>query len=136
MILFGLAQQLALCHTVVSGLIAVRPDHFLEFESALTFITCLLGLVFCFPLATEFGIFVVYFLDYIVGSAWWVIVLYLAQLFAVFVVRGKPYSAESIVAPMFPGREGGKGCCAKVLRQALAFLWSVVSERRESCHYQ
>ena len=42
-VLFGLGQQLALCHTIVSGLIAIRPDHFLEFESALTFISCLLG---------------------------------------------------------------------------------------------
>ena len=36
-----------------------------------------ISLVLCFPFATEFGIFVVYFLDYIVGSAWWVIVLHL-----------------------------------------------------------
>ena len=62
---------------MVSGLLAVRPAHFLDFESALTFVSCLLGLVLCFPFATEFGIFVVYFLDYIVGSAWWVIVLHL-----------------------------------------------------------
>ena len=37
------------------------------------------GLVLCFPFATEFGVFVVYFLDYIVGSAWWVIVLHLVR---------------------------------------------------------
>ena len=80
LILFGLAQQLALCHTLVSGLIAIRPDHFLEFESALTFISCLLGLVFCFPLATELGIFAVYFLDYVVGCAWWLMGLYLIMV--------------------------------------------------------
>ena len=38
-----------------------------------------ISLVLCFPFATEFGIFVVYFLDYIVGSAWWVIVLHLVR---------------------------------------------------------
>ena len=53
MILFGLAQQMALVHTVASGLIAIRPDHFLHFESSLTFMSCLLGLVFSFPMATE-----------------------------------------------------------------------------------
>ena len=53
--------------------------QFLDFESALTFVSCLLGLVLCFPFATEFGVFVVYFLDYIVGSAWWVIVLHLVR---------------------------------------------------------
>jgi hypothetical protein len=53
MIVMGLAQQMALFHTVASGLIAVRPDHFMQFESSLTFMSCLLGLVLCFPLATE-----------------------------------------------------------------------------------
>jgi hypothetical protein len=53
MIVFGLGQQMALFHTVSSGLIAVRPDHFMQFESSLIFMSCLLGLVFCFPLATE-----------------------------------------------------------------------------------
>ena len=53
MILFGLSQQMALVHTVASGLISIRPDHFLQFESSLTFMSCLLGLVFSFPMATE-----------------------------------------------------------------------------------
>ncbi len=53
MIVFGLGQQMALFHTVSSGLIAIRPDHFMQFESSLIFMSCLLGLVFCFPLATE-----------------------------------------------------------------------------------
>ena len=53
MIVFGLAQQMALFHTVSSGLIAIKSDYFLQFESSLIFISCLLGLIFCFPLATE-----------------------------------------------------------------------------------
>lgn len=53
MIVFGLSQQMALVHTVASGLISIRPDHFLQFESSLTFMSCLLGLVFSFPMATE-----------------------------------------------------------------------------------
>ena len=53
MIVFGLAQQMALLHTVSSGLIAVKSDYFLQCESSLIFISCLLGLIFCFPLATE-----------------------------------------------------------------------------------
>ena len=57
MIVFGLSQQMALVHTVASGLIAIRPDHFLQFESSLTFMSCLLGLVFSFPMATEVGDF-------------------------------------------------------------------------------
>ena len=62
MILFGLSQQMALVHTVASGLISIRPDHFLQFESSLTFMSCLLGLVFSFPMATEVNISGVYIL--------------------------------------------------------------------------
>ena len=53
MIVFGLGQHMALFNTISSGLIAIRPEHFLQFESSLIFMSCLLGLVFCFPLATE-----------------------------------------------------------------------------------
>ena len=38
----------------------------------------------------QIGIFIVYFLDNILGSGWWVMVLYMIQLFAVLVVRGNP----------------------------------------------
>ncbi len=111
MITFALAQQLAIVHTLVSSIIAIRPgnsftrsnknnvtnsetifsDHFLEFESAITFVSCLLGLVFCFPLATELGIHVVYFFDYVVGCAWWTIALQLALVLLVklFIDRKK-----------------------------------------------
>ena len=33
MILFALGQQLAICHTVISSLIAVRPEKLKEFET-------------------------------------------------------------------------------------------------------
>ena len=36
-------NQLAITHSVVSGLLAVRPSSFLDFESAVTFVSCLLG---------------------------------------------------------------------------------------------
>lgn len=122
MILFGLAQQLAVCHTVVSGLLAVRPEHFLEFESALTFITCLLGLVFCFPMATELGIYVVYFLDYVIGCAWWIIILYLIQVFAMFVIRSKAYGADRVVTVLFKPKQ----LCSQHVGPLLAFIWHVI----------
>ena len=71
----------------------------------------------------QIGIFIVYFLDNILGSAWWVMVLYMIQLFAVLVVRGKPYGAEQIVTVIFPK----KACCSSMLGPLLAFTWNVVS---------
>ena len=85
-------------------------------------------------LAYQVGVFVVYFLDYTLGSAWWVMVLYLIQvismkmtmtimimtsmtlmklkviftdlfflqLFAVFMVRGKPYGSQQVASLLFP----------------------------------
>ena len=70
----------------------------------------------------QMGIFVVYFLDNIMGSAWWVMVLYLIQLFAVMVVRGKPYGSEQIVSVIFPK----KACCSSWIGPLLAFTWNVV----------
>ena len=72
----------------------------------------------------QIGIFVVYFLDTGLGSGWWVMVLYLSLLFAVMVVRGKPYGAEQIVTVLFPKR----ACCSAWLGPLLAFTWNVVSE--------
>ena len=63
----------------------------------------------------------VYFLDYTLGCAWWVMVLYLVQLFAVLVVRGKPYGAEQVVAAVL-----GSGGCSGWLAPLLAFTWSLV----------
>ena len=194
MIVFGLGQHMALFNTISSGLIAIRPEHFLQFESSLIFMSCLLGLVFCFPIATEvsawswkisevskiekkslqkrhinkifsevfflktpppstnniyvmasffpetseflwitllcnkkhffqFGAFVVYFFDYTIGSGWWMMVLYVLQLCAIFVIRGKPYSGEQVATALITKAH----CCSSALIPLLAFSWHVVS---------
>ena len=79
----------------------------------------------------QVGVFVVYFLDYTLGSAWWVMVLYLIQvinhhdhdhledfdkndddddlfclqMFAVLMVRGKPYGSQQVASLLFPKKE-------------------------------
>ena len=123
MIVMGLAQQMAIFHTVSSGLIAVKSEYFMQFESSLIFISCLLGLIFCFPLATEFGAFIVYFFDYTIGCGWWMMILYVMQLCAIFVVRGKPYSGEQVATALITKAN----VCASWLVPLLAFTWHVVS---------
>ena len=71
-----------------------------------------------------------YFLDNILGSGWWVMVLYLVLLFAVMVVRGKPYGSEQIVSVLFPK----KACCSSWIGPLLAFTWNVVSVFTTSSH--
>jgi hypothetical protein len=51
----------------------------------------------------------VYFLDYTMGCGWWVMVLYLIQIFAIFIVRGRPYSADRVASALFPKRDCTSG---------------------------
>ena len=68
-----------------------------------------LFLYFLLLLLFQIGIFVVYFLDYTMGCGWWVMVLYLIQIFAIFIVRGRPYSADRMASALFPKRDCTSG---------------------------
>ena len=72
----------------------------------------------------QFGEFIVYFFDYTIGCGWWMMVLYVLMLSAMFIIRGKPYSGENIctvlISPM-------ANCIANILTSTLAFCWNVVS---------
>ena len=71
----------------------------------------------------QFGAFVVYFFDYTIGSGWWMMVLYVLQLCAIFVIRGKPYSGEQVATALITKAH----CCSSALIPLLAFSWHVVS---------
>ncbi len=68
------------------------------------------------------GISIVYHLDYVVGSLWWLMIIYVVQIAAVLIVRGRPYNGESIVAVLVKG----PGCMANWCVPMLTFSWSVV----------
>lgn len=69
------------------------------------------------------GIYLAYYLDYTIGGAWWIIVLYLIQVAAVFAVRGRPHTGEAVVAELFPptGR-----CLRYWAGPLLSFTWNVI----------
>jgi len=69
------------------------------------------------------GIYVVYYLDYTVGGAWWIIFLYLIQIVALFAIRGRPHSGEAVVAELFPPSGRYLKYWAAPL---LSFTWTVV----------
>ena len=100
-ILFGIAQQLCVWHCVITGIMAINAASLKSWETTITFFSCAGGFILGLPMTTELGIFVVYFLDYTVGCAWWIMILYLLEIIAVFVVRGRPYSGETVVATLF-----------------------------------
>ncbi|CAL7946640.1 unnamed protein product [Xylocopa violacea] len=71
----------------------------------------------------QFGIHIVYYLDYTIGGTWWIMILYLVQVGAVFAVRGRPHSGEAVVAELFPPTGG---CLRHWAGPLLSFTWNVV----------
>lgn len=60
-------------------------------------LSCVTGLLLAIPLATESGINIIHFLDVILGGSWCVILLWVGLIFAIFLVRGRPYSGDILV---------------------------------------
>ncbi|EZA52251.1 Sodium- and chloride-dependent glycine transporter, partial [Ooceraea biroi] len=146
LILFGIAQQLAIWHCVITGIMAINTKMMKLWETSITFFSCTCGYMLGLPMATEsarnlsftgrivisasfssfrhiLGIYVVYYLDYTIGGAWWIIVLYLVQVGAVFAVRGRPHTGDAVVTELFPptGR-----CLRYWAGPLLSFTWNVV----------
>ena len=84
----------------------------------------------------QFGAFIVYFFDYTIGCGWWLMLLYAMLMFAVFVIRGKPYTGENVATLLLkPERLQEQAdeirqkvccCCASCIIPLLAFSWTVV----------
>ncbi|KAJ8678551.1 hypothetical protein QAD02_014338 [Eretmocerus hayati] len=123
LILFGIAQQLAIWHCVITGIMAINTKMMKMWETTITFFSCACAYVLGLPMATELGIYVVYYLDYTVGGAWWIIVLYLVQVSAVFAVRGRPHTGDAVVTELFPPTSG---CLRYWAAPLLSFTWNVV----------
>ncbi|XP_054271127.1 sodium-dependent transporter bedraggled [Macrosteles quadrilineatus] len=123
LILFGIAQQLAIWHCLITGIMAINIKKLKNWETTITFFTCACGFILGLPMATQFGIFVVYFLDYTVGGGWWILCLYLVEIMAVFMVRGRPYSGETVVTALF-SRAGS--FLQNFIAPLLSFVWNVI----------
>lgn len=123
LILFGIAQQLAIWHCVITGIMAINAKMMKLWETTITFFSCACAYILGLPMATELGIHIVYYLDYTIGGGWWIMFLYLVQVCAVFAVRGRPHSGEAVVAELFPptGR-----CLRHWAGPLLSFTWNVV----------
>nr|CAD7443975.1 unnamed protein product [Timema bartmani]CAD7458156.1 unnamed protein product [Timema tahoe] len=122
LILFGIAQQLCIWHCVITGIMAINVSSLKAWETTITFFSCACGFILGLPMTTELGIFVVYFLDYCVGSAWWIMILYLLEIAAVLFVRGRPYTGDVIVTALLPPETS---CLTMWATPMLVFNWNV-----------
>uniref|UniRef100_A0A182PBR5 Transporter n=1 Tax=Anopheles epiroticus TaxID=199890 RepID=A0A182PBR5_9DIPT len=88
LVLFGLGQ-LCVMWKPIAGAIGDAPSSIL--------LSCVTGLLLGMPLATEGGISIVHYLDTILGAAWWVLLLWIGHILALFLVRGRPFTSDILV---------------------------------------
>ncbi|XP_076267742.1 sodium-dependent transporter bedraggled isoform X2 [Rhynchophorus ferrugineus] len=123
-IMFGIAQQLAIWHCVITGIMAIKTKVLKAWETTITFFSCACGFILGLPMATELGIYVVYFMDYTMGSIWWLTIVILLQIIAVFMVRGRPYSGDTVVTALFNPQS--YSCFFGWAPALLSFTWNVI----------
>lgn len=92
-LMFGLGQLCAMWKPLAMSL--CNYSESISATSTTVLLTCLSGLLLGIPLTTESGINIIYFLDSVIGGAWFVLLLWTGQIFAVFLVRGRPYTGRS-----------------------------------------
>ncbi|XP_046403337.1 sodium-dependent transporter bedraggled [Ischnura elegans] len=142
LILFGIGQQLAIWHCVITGITAINTKKLKTWETTITFFACAFGFVLGLPMTTELGIFAEHFLDYCLGCGWWMMAIYLTELGSVLVIRGRPYGGENVVTALFPSlrhfqhntsieqrrarNQQNPTCLATWAAPTLAFAWNVM----------
>lgn len=66
----------------------------------------------------------VYFFDYTIGGMWWLIIIFLFEIIAVFMVRGRPYSGDKVVMALF--NRTHHPCVMSWAPALLSFTWNVI----------
>ncbi|KAM7343250.1 sodium-dependent transporter bedraggled isoform 2-T3 [Cochliomyia hominivorax] len=85
---FGLAQ---LC-------VMWNPISFtLGNSTSAVLLSCVSGLLLSIPFATEIGITFIHYIDILLGGAWFIPVFWVAEIFGVFLIRGRPYNGDDLV---------------------------------------
>ncbi|KAJ2951188.1 hypothetical protein O0L34_g5580 [Tuta absoluta] len=122
LIMFGVAQQLAVWHCVIAGILAVHPTALRVWETTITFLSCVAGLAVGLLLTTDAGIKIIHFIDYVWVGAWWQCAIQVALTVGVFVVRGRPYSPDVVVAALYNAQTK----LSMTLAALLSFTWTVI----------
>lgn len=62
LILFGVAQQLAIWHSVITGIMAIKSKVLKSWETTITFFSCTFGFILGLPMTTEVRNILVFFI--------------------------------------------------------------------------
>ncbi|XP_076340529.1 sodium-dependent transporter bedraggled-like isoform X2 [Tachypleus tridentatus] len=121
MIIFGLAQVTGMWIVVVESIIAIKPNILLGWQTVITLTSCIAGFLLGLPMTSKIGIYVLYFMDFCIGSLWWISVLYLVMLIAILFIRGRPYGTDQLVTVIAQSQSNQIW-----LLPILTFQWNVV----------
>ncbi|XP_058462566.1 sodium-dependent transporter bedraggled isoform X2 [Malaya genurostris] len=91
LLLFGLGQLCAMWKPI-AGAIGDSPSSIV--------LSCVTGLFMGIPLATENGITIIHYLDMVLGGAWWMLLLWIGHILAIFLVRGRPFTSDLLVSDL------------------------------------
>lgn len=84
-------------------------------SSSAVLLSCGSALLLMFPFTTDEGRNIVQFLDFIFGGAWWLTLLWSFYFVSIFIIRGSPYTSDSVARHLkFNSIVGG----------FIAFSWS------------
>ncbi|XP_063534705.1 sodium-dependent transporter bedraggled [Cydia strobilella] len=121
LIMFGIAQQLAIWHCVITGIMAINASALKVWETTITFLSCVIGLSVGLVFTTDAGVRLVHFIDYVWVGSWVTCAVQVALTVGVFVVRGRPYSADKVVTALYSARTRTETALATLL----SFTWTV-----------
>ncbi|EAT41564.1 AAEL006800-PA [Aedes aegypti] len=106
LLMFGLGQLCAMWKPI-AGAIGDSPSSIV--------LSCVTGLFMGIPLATESGITIIHYLDMVLGGAWWLLLLWIGHILAIFLVRGRPLTSDLLVNDLRLGQ---------TLSAFIAFAWN------------
>ncbi|KRG05487.1 sodium-dependent transporter bedraggled isoform X2 [Drosophila mojavensis] len=85
---FGLAQLCVMWKPISSAL---------GNSTSSVLLSCVTGMLLSIPFATEMGISILYYVDFLLGGSWFIPIIWAAQIFGVFLIRGRPYNGDDLV---------------------------------------
>ncbi|KAK2715104.1 sodium-dependent transporter bedraggled-like [Artemia franciscana] len=119
--IFGIGQHAIVWQSIISALISINRKKLVDWETPIALGLSILGFLGSLVFATSGGIAAVHFMDVLFGSGWINMILVVTLLFAILVVRGTPYSGDSIVAVLGEN----KGWKEHFVNPLLVLVWSV-----------
>ncbi|XP_073811591.1 sodium-dependent transporter bedraggled isoform X2 [Musca autumnalis] len=88
LLVFGIAQLCVMWKPISSAL---------GNSTSAVLLSCVTGLLLSIPFATEVGITLLHYMDSLLGGSWFIPILWAAEIFGVFLIRGRPYNGDDLV---------------------------------------